>query len=72
MSKILIVDDDLASCRTLQLHLRSQKHEVLVAHSVDDGLEILPYTSHGNVSGLKKALQTPFFIADPLNQRGLI
>ena len=39
MSKILIVDDDLASCRTLQLHLRSQGHEVTVAHSVDEGLE---------------------------------
>lgn len=35
---ILIVDDDVASCRTLQLHLRSQGHEVLIAHSVDEGL----------------------------------
>ena len=39
MSNILIVDDDVASCRTLQLHLRSQGHDVNVAHSVDDGLE---------------------------------
>ncbi|MEJ1377794.1 MAG: sigma-54 dependent transcriptional regulator [Candidatus Sedimenticola sp. (ex Thyasira tokunagai)] len=39
MSKILIVDDDVASCRTLQLHLRSQGHETLIAHSVNDGLE---------------------------------
>ncbi len=35
---ILIVDDDVASCRTLQLHLRSQDHEVFMAHSVDEGL----------------------------------
>ncbi len=39
MSKILIVDDDVASCRTLQLHLRSQGHETIIAHSVNDGLE---------------------------------
>ncbi|MCP3661374.1 MAG: sigma-54-dependent Fis family transcriptional regulator [Gammaproteobacteria bacterium] len=39
MSKILIVDDDVASCRTLQLHLRSQSHEVDIAHSVDEGLD---------------------------------
>ncbi len=39
MSKILIVDDDVASCRTLQLHLRSQGHEVAMGHSVDEGLE---------------------------------
>jgi DNA-binding NtrC family response regulator len=39
MSKILIVDDDIASCRTLQLHLRSQGHDVVTANSVDEGLE---------------------------------
>ncbi len=38
MSKILIVDDDLASCRTLQLHLTSLGHEVSLAHSADEGL----------------------------------
>ncbi len=38
MSTILIVDDDTASCRTLQLHFRSLGHETLIAHSVDDGL----------------------------------
>jgi len=38
MSKILIVDDDIASCRTLQLHLGTQGHQVQIAHSVDDGL----------------------------------
>lgn len=38
MSKILIVDDDIASSRTLQFHLRSQKHSVEMAGSVDEGL----------------------------------
>ncbi|WP_275099054.1 sigma-54-dependent transcriptional regulator [Sedimenticola hydrogenitrophicus] len=38
MSKILIVDDDVASCRTLQVHLRNQGHNVEIAHSVDQGL----------------------------------
>lgn len=36
--RILIIDDDEASCRTLQLHLRSQGLEVALAHSVDEGL----------------------------------
>lgn len=39
MSKILIVDDDAAICRTLQLHLQSQQHSVEIAHSVEQGLE---------------------------------
>jgi len=38
MSKILIVDDDVASCRTLQFHLQSQDNEVEIAHSVTDGM----------------------------------
>jgi DNA-binding NtrC family response regulator len=38
MSHILIIDDDVASCRTLELHFRSQDHDVRVAHSVDAGL----------------------------------
>ncbi|HFC53676.1 MAG TPA: sigma-54-dependent Fis family transcriptional regulator [Gammaproteobacteria bacterium] len=38
MSTILIVDDDTASCRTLQLHFRSQGHETVIGHSVDEGL----------------------------------
>ncbi len=38
MSTILIVDDDTASCRTLQLHFRTLGHETLIAHSVDEGL----------------------------------
>ncbi len=36
---ILIVDDDIASCRTLQLHLSSQGYDVTIAHSVDQGME---------------------------------
>jgi len=36
--RILIVDDDVASCRTLQLHFRNQGYEVAIAHSVDEGL----------------------------------
>ncbi len=39
MSRILIIDDDIASCRTLQFHLRSQSHEVETACSVDEGLQ---------------------------------
>ena len=38
MSNLLIVDDDVASCRTLQLHFRSQGHDVNIAHSVNDAL----------------------------------
>lgn len=38
MSTLLIVDDDVAICRTLQLHYTSQSHEVITAHSVAEGL----------------------------------
>ncbi len=38
MSAILIVDDDPASCRALELHFRSQGHRVAVAHSAEEGL----------------------------------
>ncbi|MDH3354436.1 MAG: sigma-54 dependent transcriptional regulator [Chromatiales bacterium] len=38
MSKILIVDDDTASCRTLQLHFSGQGFEVVIAHDVESGL----------------------------------
>ncbi|MCF6237001.1 MAG: sigma-54 dependent transcriptional regulator [Gammaproteobacteria bacterium] len=37
-NKILIVDDDVAGCRTLQLHLSSEGYDVAVAHNVDEGL----------------------------------
>ena len=36
--RILIVDDDTAGCRTLQLHLQAQGYEADVAHSVDEAL----------------------------------
>ncbi|MES9844079.1 MAG: sigma-54 dependent transcriptional regulator [Candidatus Sedimenticola sp. 6PFRAG5] len=38
MPRILIVDDDVAGGRTLQLHLSAQEHEVVLANSVDEGL----------------------------------
>ncbi|MEW8626501.1 MAG: sigma-54 dependent transcriptional regulator [Candidatus Thiodiazotropha sp.] len=41
MTRILLVDDDIASCRTLQLHLSGLGHEVSMAHSVDEGLQVL-------------------------------
>ena len=39
MSNILIIDDDVASCRTLQLHFKSQGHRSRLAHTADDGLD---------------------------------
>ncbi len=39
MAKILIIDDDKASGRTLQLHLDAQGHTVATACSVNEGLE---------------------------------
>jgi DNA-binding NtrC family response regulator len=39
MARILLVDDDYASCRTLELHLSRLGHEIGVAHSVDEGLQ---------------------------------
>ena len=39
MAKILIIDDDKASGRTLQLHLDAQGHKVATACSVDEGLQ---------------------------------
>ena len=38
MSTLLIIDDDKASCRMLQMHFRSQGHDIKLAHSVDEGL----------------------------------
>ncbi|MES9991226.1 MAG: sigma-54 dependent transcriptional regulator [Candidatus Thiodiazotropha sp.] len=40
MARILLVDDDYASCRTLQLHLSALGHEIEIAHSVDEGLKM--------------------------------
>ena len=39
MSRILIVDDDTAGCRTLQLHLQAQGHIAATANNLDDGLD---------------------------------
>lgn len=39
MSQILIVDDDIASCRMLQYHFDSQNHQIQIAHSVNEALE---------------------------------
>jgi DNA-binding NtrC family response regulator len=38
MSRIFVIDDDDAICRTLRLHFRSQGHEVQIAHNFDSGL----------------------------------
>lgn len=38
--RILVVDDDAASCRTLQLHFKGQGYEVQLAHSVNEGLQV--------------------------------
>ncbi|MDJ0739203.1 MAG: sigma-54 dependent transcriptional regulator [Gammaproteobacteria bacterium] len=38
MSRILVVDDDQASARMLQLHLRSQGFDTAIAHDADSGL----------------------------------
>ncbi len=38
-NNILIVDDDVAICRTLELHLSSQGYEVTTSNSVDEGLQ---------------------------------
>ncbi len=40
MSTFLIVDDDLASCRTLRLHFRAQGHEAHIAHDAAQGLAV--------------------------------
>ncbi|NNJ91658.1 MAG: sigma-54-dependent Fis family transcriptional regulator [Gammaproteobacteria bacterium] len=39
MAKILIVDDDVAGGKTLQIHLSSQGYEIALATSVDSGLQ---------------------------------
>ena len=38
MSRVLVIDDDQASARMLQLHLRSQGFDTAVAHDADGGL----------------------------------
>ena len=38
-NNILVVDDDVAICRTLELHLSSQGYNVATSNSVDEGLQ---------------------------------
>lgn len=38
MSRILVVDDDIACARTLQLHLQSKGHEVTIRHDALSGI----------------------------------
>jgi len=38
VSRVLVVDDDQASARTLQLHLRAEGHDTVVAHDAEAGL----------------------------------
>ncbi|MDM8545305.1 sigma-54-dependent transcriptional regulator [Candidatus Venteria ishoeyi] len=40
MPKLLIIDDDVASCRTLQLHLMTQDFEVQTAYDVESGMNL--------------------------------
>ncbi len=39
MSKILIIDDDLLLCKTLERNIRSLKHDIAFAHTVNEGSE---------------------------------
>ncbi len=39
MKNLLIIDDDIASCRTLELHFISQDFEVCTTQNVEDGLQ---------------------------------
>ncbi len=41
MIKILIIDDDLALARSLEIQLKAESHQVAVAHNVSDGMEVL-------------------------------
>ncbi len=56
MSTLLIVDDDKAICRTLQLHYSSQSHRVITAHSVDDGISCI---ASNNIDLILLDLQMP-------------
>ncbi len=46
MIKILIIDDDLALARSLEIQLKAEGHQVAVAHNVSDGMialeEVVP------------------------------
>ncbi len=41
MIKILIIDDDLALARSLEIQLKAENHQVAVAHNVSDGMAAL-------------------------------
>jgi len=41
MSAILIIDDDRALCRSLEIQLSSQEHEIKYANNAADGIKIL-------------------------------
>lgn len=38
--RLLIIDDDIAICRTLQLHFSSDEKEVHISHSAEEGLSV--------------------------------
>ncbi|PLX51181.1 MAG: hypothetical protein C0613_00830 [Desulfobulbaceae bacterium] len=42
MIKILIIDDDLALARSLEIQLKAEGHGVAVAHNISDGMTRLP------------------------------
>lgn len=39
MSRLLIIDDDRDFCRSLQIQLEMEEHEVTIAHTGDDGID---------------------------------
>ncbi|MBU0680674.1 MAG: sigma-54 dependent transcriptional regulator [Proteobacteria bacterium] len=41
MIKILIIDDDLALARSLEIQLKAEHHQIAVAHNVSDGMTTL-------------------------------
>ncbi|GAB6051799.1 sigma-54 dependent transcriptional regulator [Magnetospira thiophila] len=56
MPTILITDDDIAICRTLQLHYEQRGYRVLVAHSPD---EALPHVRAGGVDAVVSDVRMP-------------
>jgi len=45
MSTILIIDDDQAICRTLELHFGMNQHQVYLAHNAEEGLQSAKHCS---------------------------
>jgi DNA-binding NtrC family response regulator len=56
MAHILIVDDDVAICRTLDLHLKHHGYAVSYAHSAEDGL---PMALAGGVDAVISDIRLP-------------